>query len=731
MILKIFKFVLQLPILGLMLALVYGGYYILAHYFGDRSGVVDTAWINSSYVIFISALWITILIRILTCDKFTLANYLKHIDEVNLSDRYNPVIDGLRAVAVIAVLLYHADIPGFEGGYIGVDVFFVISGYLISGHILKELRTGKFSFKRFYEKRVRRILPALTVMAIATTAVSAWLYDPETITEVARDGLASILSWANIRFWSGDGYFEASPITQPFLHAWSLSVEEQFYLLLPMFLYFIYKAGQKAKLPHYILGVMLYSVIASIINVYTDQNTAFYWLHTRAWELLAGALLIFLPEIKDRFTWSKVLPYIGISLILAPIFLYNDSTPFPGIAALLPVLGSALIIHTSNHAGNYVNKALASPAFTGIGKISYSLYLWHWPILVLGHYYNILEPTLPLLAGEFVLIFLVSWASWYFVERPFRSSATMPAKRLFAIVIPTLVGLAVVLVILLNSVVDVRALTHPGVIYPDKKVWNEGWEKWYHCTLPKGEYNIEELDLCVMGDPNVEPTFLLIGDSHAQVMAEGMSISAMNVGRSGLLLVTPGQPPILGASRIDDGIKPILINDELIKLITSYPIDLVFITANWTGYVDLCSISFDGSPVSCEVSLSNYAKALSNSVDLFLDREIHVIIIDQTPRHAFDVPACVYVSLNRNVDPAEKCSIPLSEHLDDKQQFLPMINGIMQERSNMEFMSTQDLLCDARSCYGYRNETPLYFDDDHLSMAGSKLFGAKFEEALR
>jgi len=731
MIQKLFKTINQLPILGLMLALAYGGYYILAHYFGDRSGSIDTAWINIPYIIIVHLLWMAVAFRVVSWDKFTSGNYFKNIDDINLSDRYNPVIDGLRAVAVIAVLLYHAGVAGFEGGFIGVDVFFVISGYLISGHILKELRAGKFSFKRFYEKRVRRILPALTVMTIATIAVSAWLYDPETITEVSLDGIASITSWANIRFWSGDGYFAASPITQPFLHAWSLSVEEQFYLLLPMFLYFIYKAGQKAKLPHYILGVMLYSVIASGITVYTDQNTAFYWLHTRAWELLAGALLIFLPELELKSTWSKVLPYIGISLILVPIFLYNDSTPFPGIAAILPVLGSAMIIKTSNKAGNYVNKALASPPFKGVGKISYSLYLWHWPILVLAWYYNIFEPTPTQLTIEFVGIFVVSWASWYFVEMPFRSSSTMPTRRLFAILVPMISALLVVFVVLMNHVVDVRALTHPGVIYPDKKSWNAGWEKWDVCTLPKGKYNLEEIDLCVMGNPEVEPTFLLIGDSHAQVMAEGMSIAAGNTGRSGLLLVTPGQPPIFDARRIDDGIKSILIKNELIKLLNRYPINQVFLTARWVRYIELCSISFDGHPVTCEMSLSNYSKGLSSLIDLFLDQEIHVHVIDQTPSYGFDIPACVNASLNMAKDPFSTCSISLSEHIEDNQSVQTMLHSVMGERSNVGFIATQDLLCDDKNCYGYYNGAPLYFDSHHLSIIGSKLFVSKFEDALK
>ena len=346
---------------------------------------------------------------------------------------YRPEIDGMRAVAVILVMLFHAGLDGFEGGYIGVDVFFVISGYLITRLILEEMRDGRFSMARFYERRARRILPALAVMIALIIPPALWLMVPFQVEDFGQSIVAVTLFASNVLFWRESGYFEAEAEQKPLLHTWSLANEEQFYILVPLLLLLLWRSGRGnvrtvlAVLSIVALGSLAYAEYAS--RHFPAAN--FYLLPGRAWEMLVGALCaLFLAQRR-----AAPIPFatgLGISMILVSAFAFDTTTPFPSLYALLPVLGTALVILDSGPAGR-VAAFLGSPAMRGIGLISYSAYLWHMPLLAFLAIHHFGDAPLWMRLAALALSFPLAWLSWKLIEQPCRDQARMSLRRLLVL----------------------------------------------------------------------------------------------------------------------------------------------------------------------------------------------------------------------------------------------------------------------------------------------------------
>jgi len=343
---------------------------------------------------------------------------------------YRPEIDGLRAIAVIAVVFYHAqieiyDYQFFQGGFIGVDIFFVISGYLITSIILKELFISKnFSFKFFYERRIRRILPVL-ILVMLVSIIFAWKYMlPSSLINFSKSIIFSLGFISNFYFWfSGNQYDAVSSSTKPFLHTWSLSVEEQFYIFFPILIYFCFKYF-KRNLIHILIFMFIASLVMADWGSKNFPLFSFYGLATRIWELLAGSILAYIEIVKGYRSNNKFLNFlsasIGFFLIIYSIFFFNHKIFHPSYFTLLPVFGTCLIIWYSNKE-ELVTKILSTKLITWIGLISYSLYLWHYPIFafdkIIGFSSNILEREILII----IFLLIISFISYYFIERPFRS----------------------------------------------------------------------------------------------------------------------------------------------------------------------------------------------------------------------------------------------------------------------------------------------------------------------
>ncbi len=348
--------------------------------------------------------------------------------------KYRPEVDGLRAIAILPVVLYHAGIAGFPGGFVGVDVFFVISGYLITSIILSERRAGNFTLTGFYGRRIRRIFPALFVMMAVSYPIAWALLDPSAMKEFSGSIAASTVFFANTYFLEVSGYFATAAELKPLLHNWSLSVEEQFYLLFPMAVLLSWRAGPKGQAALFFALALVSLGFAQWHIGRGEGARAFFLLHTRLWELMAGALTAYWltsargTDLRDsgRFRLAALL---GLAMILTAVFAYDNETAFPGVAALLPCLGAVLIIAFATPQ-SLAGQILGWRPVVFVGLVSYSLYLWHVPLLVFTRIGTGRDDA-TLLFGVCVLAFVIACLSWRYVERPFRRMHDLAPRRLF------------------------------------------------------------------------------------------------------------------------------------------------------------------------------------------------------------------------------------------------------------------------------------------------------------
>lgn len=332
---------------------------------------------------------------------------------------YRPDIDGFRAIAIVPVVLHHLQVDGFSGGFVGVDVFFVISGFLITSILLRDLSDGSYSIGKFYERRARRILPALLAVLCFTLIVSPLFLLPSEFKTLPSQVLGALFFIGNIVLWRQSGYFSDISEFKPLLHTWSLGVEEQFYLITPIALWLVVRNGGERMIKWLVSALLILSFATCIYFTQLKPVAAFYLLPTRAWELLAGSLIACAslktvdgihPAVREG------LPAIGILLLFISITLFSEDTSFPGYAAAIPVLGAAFLIAFGQ--SSLVGKILSLKPIVFIGLISYSLYLWHWPIIVFTRQFSI-SHTLPGKIGLILFTVFISWLSWRFIENDY------------------------------------------------------------------------------------------------------------------------------------------------------------------------------------------------------------------------------------------------------------------------------------------------------------------------
>ena len=377
--------------------------------------------------------------------------------------RHRADIDGLRAIAVVPVVLFHAGVTQVSGGFVGVDIFFVISGYLITSLILGEMRDGRFSLLSFYERRIRRIFPALFLVLAVSSVLALRLFMPPDLVAFGRSLVATTLFVSNIHFYWDSGYFNAPLDTKPLLHTWSLAIEEQFYIVFPLILLLSLRWGGRRWIG-VVLTLFVLSLVASIRITPVDPEAAFYLAPTRAWELMLGALLAsgVVPSVKFQ-ALREALAVVGLALIVYALFRFSSATHFPGASALIPCLGAAILIHAGQgERTSLVSKALSLWPVAFVGLISYSLYLWHWPLLVFARYWNIRELSSGQVIAIVIASFVLAVLSWTYVEQPFRRKQTRISRALL------FAGAATAIVVLMVSGLrDVRSNGFPGRLSPE------------------------------------------------------------------------------------------------------------------------------------------------------------------------------------------------------------------------------------------------------------------------
>ncbi len=439
---------------------------------------------------------------------------------------YRPEIDGLRAIAVGAVIFYHAQITilgqqPFKGGFIGVDIFFVISGYLITSIIFKELvSTGSFSFKNFYERRIRRILPALLVVILSSLPF-AWMYLlPSSFIDFSKSILYSLGFSSNYYFhFSGQEYGAESGLLKPFLHTWSLAVEEQFYILFPVILLIIFKYFRK-----YLIHILVLGFIASLgLADWSSKNypsISFYFLHTRMWELLAGSILAYFEIKRGHRSKNKILnsilPSIGLFLIIFTIVFFKLHFPHPSLHSLPAIVGVCLIIWFSD-SNEVVTRLLSTKIFVGIGLISYSLYLWHYPIFAFVRINEITEDGLSI-NFLLVIITILSIITYYFIERPARNKRYKFNIILGSIIISLLISIGFNFNTInkagfKNRMPEILAKNLEQDIF-DANIFQESWKFWHLLRDSDGEYCFNKTSRCEFNVSSNKKVYL-VGDSHA------------------------------------------------------------------------------------------------------------------------------------------------------------------------------------------------------------------------
>jgi len=492
------------------------------------------------------------------------------------SDRYRPDIDGLRAVAVMLVVLYHAFPQAMRGGFIGVDIFFVISGFLITGIIARELDQQRFSLLGFYKRRIRRIFPALIVVLCAVLALG-WLWMlPAAYAQLSSDVFASAAFFANIALWLQSGYFDVQAAKKPLLHLWSLGIEEQFYLFWPLVLMLAARLRQNLLAVACVIGLVSFALNVALIG--SDPVATFYLPFTRAWELLAGAALacgwIRLDHGAIASNWRAGL---GVLLVAIAAAILDTGSAFPGWWAVMPVLGGALLLSAPQAWG--CRHVLASPAMVWIGLISYPLYLWHWPLLVFFALIKFAPLTLLERGLIVALSFALAWATYRFVEIPFRFGRPSPARLL------SLSGAMVLIAVAGAVVVENRGFDFrlPDEIRGMTEVATQS-SKWrVHQCLIDLSREMSFADDCV--DRGRRPLILIWGDSTAGALMPGLR-KAQESRAFGIAQFTSSS--CIPALNIDVAGTPNCraINDKVLALAQELKPDIVLLHSTWDRYLD-------------------------------------------------------------------------------------------------------------------------------------------------
>ncbi len=655
---------------------------------------------------------------------------------------YRPDIDGLRALAVLAVMFFHARIPGFAGGYVGVDVFFVVSGFLITSIIFGQVGEERFSFIHFYDRRARRILPALTVVALSTI-VAAWMVLlPEEFVDLGQSVTAIGAFASNVLFWIKSGYFAGPAHETPLLHTWSLAVEEQFYLVWPVLIVVLNRLGKSQFIRGVFIALVVGSLIASEWMVQRSATTAFYFSPFRAWELAIGGLLALpnMPKVSGR-TMRELLSLLGFGLIAWAIVGFSEETRFPGVTALLPVVGTALILYTGVGAGTRISKILSVKPLVGLGLISYSLYLWHWPLLVLpelhlSRFLSLSEALIALVAST-----VLAGLTWKFIEQPFRKRSEDRRARLRS------VGLAVV------STVAVAALGlgivvgrgFPGRLPPEAQgvVEMASQRNTLSTTcMYEGTGPLPAAQDCLLGDMSRPYRSLLWGDSHADHFAPAIDVAGAHSSFAARQLTMSACPPLIGATRVDrTGERQACVRfNKLVlqEIQNSDSVKEVILAARWSLYTesrphgesggDTYLVNTENQERSLESSRRVLALALRDTVQTLLAADVRVVLLGQVPESEISTPKCLARAIWYGRD-VRSCDIDRS-YVENRLAFSNELLSELAELQRVSVYLPSESLCDSAVCPAMIDNLPLFRDRHHLNQAASRRLGYRLADAM-
>jgi peptidoglycan/LPS O-acetylase OafA/YrhL len=626
---------------------------------------------------------------------------------------YRPDIDGLRAIAVISVVAFHTFPKAVPGGFTGVDVFFVISGFLISRIILDGIETEAFSLRRFYERRIKRIFPALSCVLLASLLVGWIALFPDEYQQLGKHVLAAAGFASNIELWRESGYFDVVAARKPLLHLWSLGVEEQFYLFWPCCLLFIHR---KRWTTQALAALVLISFIANVFLASENRSAVFYLPFARLWELLLGyAALKFtrLGYSEHRTSAASLCAAVGAVLVAGSAFWIRGATEYPGWRGLFPTLGTGMLIVAGRNA--WINRrVLSSPPFVMVGLISYPLYLWHWPLLSFAKILTRPTPeaNLALVAVSFVL----AWLTWRYIEVPIRHSRNSHAA-------PQLVGALVTISFCGAFVFATRGADfRPGYKNSLAAIQdvNSGFQG-IEC-----EVRHADLNLCRQSKPGPVDAVVL-GDSHAQTIFAGL---ALDPNRNWLLLGNLLCPPVLGVIAEDtDGIN---CTDKLARL-HEYLLDPssapIVVLAFYGYYADMPSrYRIESSPPQSKQQA--FGIGLSNMIKVALEQRKSVYLVIDVPELPFSPRDCIREAAFGWASGRADCVVS-RKVIDVRQAGLrSVVSGLIQKWPRVQIFDPLPVVCGVGDCTPVQNNFSYYFDSHHLSLKGSQIVGRSFLEFL-
>ncbi len=624
----------------------------------------------------------------------------------NNSSQFRYDINALRAIAVISVLLYHFEISGFGGGYVGVDIFFVISGFLMTEIISTKIKTARFSLKDFYLARIRRILPALTVVVIAVIVVGYFWLIPLDYKHMSEEARSAMLFVSNSFYSNKGGYFETVSHEKWLLHTWSLSIEMQFYLLWPIFLLTL-RNCTRITAQKSVIAVLVFSLVWSIASTSLDSTSAFFALIPRTWEFVSGGLIYF---YSDRLKPNKGIAITGLAMIFASIFFYTNAMSYPGYWAILPVLGTVFFIAAQP---TYFPKHHPLQYF---GNISYSLYLWHWPVLLWAKYFEV-PLTLIYVTGLLLLSILLAHISYRFIETPLRQKFSW--KVSLGLGAGTLLFTSL---ILLDKGVPSRVTEEVKLAENTRKDINPRLSE---CIFD-GKTSLPECHIGTVGTPEIA----IWGDSHADSLFNVLDKALKTNNKTGVFHALSACPPAIGVLRAAVAIDQEKFENcqafkDLVweKIITAPNITDVILIGRWTRYFN----KVVPSNHSTEQMITNEYKAhIVNTLCSLKELGKTVYAVAPIPEMDQNIPR--YLAKSKLLNQTDiKFSTSKKEYLEKHKIVLDALSSAEQHCQAI-ILDPTSYLCDAYECTGVRNGVPVYRDDHHLSVTGSLFLEPLFLE---
>jgi peptidoglycan/LPS O-acetylase OafA/YrhL len=655
--------------------------------------------------------------------------------ESHHSKNYRRDIDGLRAIAVASVVAYHARLFLFHGGYVGVDIFFVISGYLIGAHVYKDVRHDRFSIGAFYRLRAKRILPALFVVLFFCYALAVLVLDGPELRNFGQYAVATVGSASNMLAWLKSGYFAAGAGQNPLLMTWSLGVEEQFYVIFPLLMLFFGRIG-RGKLLAATIAVTLLSFALSVVGMHRNPTATFYLLPTRAWELSVGIFLAIyeadrpVERLYGGGRFANLSGLLGLALLVTSIVAYTGNTVFPGVAAAVPVLGSALILISSK---GWVNRfLLSSRPFVFLGLVSYSWYLWHWPLLSFASIATD-HPISKISGAAIGLVSLgIAWVSYRFVEQPFRKSETPTAPLLIRYA-----GLCIVTLL-------------PALAFVALKGWPQRFPE---LTAIEQQSGILSEDTCLVGFGVAAPDLskhcvpeddprdgvALLGDSHAGALGEALREMTAAANLKLYQITKSACPPLQGVTRLMPNHPAHArecadFNARALEIVRrDRTVNTVVLAGYW-------SVTFgerspgsryqpigQTSPATPTESAANLSRGLSDLIAGFHSSGKRVLVIKDDPLFAFDpvrrlrssfIP--VRATMARLVQPGYKMEATVPRHeLVSREDDIASAIVEQAAGTSATIFDLKKNLCDREVCIVYADGRLFYVDAEHLSISGA------------